>query len=222
MRLKNYLIELYDPQTGEKLGSDFDESVNIFADLVRKNCGPYLKALKGKEPFIRGMRQVEKYYFPHISGGKKPTRQSREPKLFPKEAFGPLNNYLEKQGGARRDKSVIATTISRTLSFGPMYWIFPIGRLKYSYVTSHDFNEDSGIWDPKRAVTFFLGNYPPAEKKDYEEYFKNKIIHNKNLEKAYEHQYEIWFECKEYYFFLAQPKSYGISLLKNLNLVPKI
>ena len=128
MRFEKFLTEEI---KWEFSNADQDVRHKEFAKLVKKDCKPYLNALKGATPFRRGMRNASRFYYEGISAGKHKVQQDRKARLF---NHPELNPFLAKKGGARRDKSVIAISSNPGRWFGSPYYIFPIGKLKYSWV----------------------------------------------------------------------------------------
>ncbi len=194
MRLKGYL-HLHEGAI--KTGIEIEE----LASLIKKECKPYLNIVKKLPyPFIRYMRtRKESDPFQTYGTGLMSVRQDREPKMTPKKMVVLINNWLEARGGARRDKSVIATSnrnSSLYRTFGSPHWIFPVGKFKYSFVTAGDWNlPESGWWEPRDFYDYLTGkSFKDSE--DFEPFF----YHNTHAEKAHQNMWEIWFQCKKYYF----------------------
>jgi hypothetical protein len=163
--------------------------------FIMKNCKHYLGLLRGKDPLVRGM----KIYVGEGGLGvlwKRSVRQDRRSRMSGPKGRVVINKFLEEYGHVRRDKSVIASSKGR-VEFKPWYRIYPIGRFDYSWVRSRDFNFDEGSW-PGDSLAWM----------EQDELFKvlidqdgmGNIVTNKRFGVAYDKKYEIWMDCKEYYF----------------------
>ena len=186
MRLQQYLNE--NITTVEELN-----------ELIHKNCKYYLKLTEGKYIFKRGMSGGIDTF------GKKKVRQNRRPLGMEDRDFYKLNIWLDKNNHVRRDKAVIATNITSTRSqFGEVYWMFPIGKFNYTWLKANDMNitDYSTGWDPTAVIEFFRFGEVRAELMtgNFEDYFTT----NKNIKIAYRKEFEIWFNCKEYYYVKAK------------------
>jgi hypothetical protein len=201
-----------------------------FAKFVKRDCKPYLSIVKKlPHPFLRAMRPphmglpkkvgpddvddfLEKYKGTEIGSGigLMAVRQDRTPRLTPKKAFENTNDWLQSKGGARRDKSAIAISKMSVIhkTFGDPHWIFPVGKFKYSFVMSQDFNITDGFWDPREFFEW-MDDYEDRwshdpEVKEYwdekDEKFSAFFYHNTHAEKAFREEWEIWFQCPKYYF----------------------
>lgn len=185
MRLKQYLTDEY------KQYKDIED----LAIKIKKNCGSYLNAVKTLDhPFLRAMKPPIKYG--NIAFGEKDVRQNRKTRLLSRSLAKTMNKWLESKKGARRDKSVIATSKLRSThrGFGHPFWIFPVGKLKYSFVMAWDLNISDDLWEPFIFNTWLKN--PEKTTFDPEPYF----YHNTQIKKAFQNSWEIWFECKKYYY----------------------
>ncbi len=118
--------------------------------------------------------------------------------------FKALNQWLAKNGHADRSKSVSVTSDYETAAyFGQPYWVFPIGKFKYTFVPSKDFNDDSVYWSGDSMVTY-LKYYEAGELDQFNamnEFDPNRAFTtNKGFVMAIKKQYEIWIQCKQYYY----------------------
>ena len=207
MRLKQYL-------TNEAVTWTPDD-MEIFAKAIVKNCKPYLKLLKGRNPLVRGMTREQAATY---GAGKKTVRKDRISRagLDPKKTER-ANEWLDSIGAARRDKSVIAISKPKLQLFGPEHWIFPEGKFKYTYVKSDDFNSSNRSgWEPAKFWVWLKiraggdkEKLDKFEKALFTEEFNPKKLFgiNKGFDEAYNKGYEIWFECKKYYFIELESPS---------------
>jgi hypothetical protein len=125
------------------------------------------------------------------------------------DTFKKLNKWLQDNNHVRRDKAVIAANIGDNIfqnMFGQVYYIFPIGKFNYTWLKSRDINmkDISSGWYEYAVDNFFIygektfdSDYKINLNKPFKEYFTT----NKGIEKAWKEYYEIWFDCKEYYYF---------------------
>lgn len=170
-----------------------DMHIDDINKMIHQDCKHYLNITQGKYIFKRGMLYVDIF-------GKKQVRQDRKPRGMKTELFEKLNKWLQKNGHIRRDKAVIAANIKNTTSmFGDVYWMFPIGKFDYTWLMAKDMNmyDDRTGWDSLSVEKFFergFVNDIPGEFKDY-------FVTNSSLKMAWTQHYEIWFNCKEYYYF---------------------
>jgi len=225
MRLNKYLIE-----ANEKMSAE-----DVFNDIKIK-CKSYLTLLNGKEPLFRGIhdtgdakvtfeKQDEPGEFTNRSAvtatgmgyGIKKVRKDRIPKGTNKTDFKLVNKWLEGNGHSRRDKSISTTTSEFHSSvFGKSSWIFPIGKFKYTWVKSPDFNhsnmafgyqtadwdsDSATIWEFVRA--YYQGTLDSRTEKANLAKF---VTSNKGFDEAYRKGYEIWIECNQYYYILQKNK----------------
>lgn len=171
-----------------------------FVQGVKKNCKPYLRLLAGRIPLVKGTRKL-----PLHSMGVKDTRQDRIPRAFSRRLYPILNDWLESNGGARRDKSVIGSSEGRTL-FGNLFYIFPAGNMNYTFVRSTDINFSNIDYSPKDLDNYldYLRTFDRDD--DIEDIVKKFFGFNEGFDEAYKNGYEIWFQCKYYYFMDTQEK----------------
>jgi len=223
MRLTRYLIE-----------SDFSAE-DVFDD-IKKKCKPYLRLLKGKEPLYRGLHDISDAKATQVEDeedvlinrtdvglgyGIKKVRKNRKPKGTPDKDFRLLNKWLDGNQHARRDKSISTTTDKLHVQlFGNNSWVFPIGKFDYSWVKSPDMNHTNkntgyfvSSWDlsdPEKQATIseFLRAYYSGtlDVRTKQADLKHFVTTNKGFDEAYRKGYEIWIDCKEYYYVLVRNK----------------
>jgi len=222
MRFSTYLIE----STNE----------NLFTD-IKKKCKPYLSLLKGKEPLYRGIHDPSDALVTDggLGYGIKKVHKDRNPKGTPLKDFKLLNKWLEGNEHVRRDQSISVTAdINSAQYFGSNSWIFPIGKFRYSWVKSHDMNHNNkktgyyvdsnafGRWDDDDKVAT-IGDFLKAyysgtlDSRTKEADLANFITTNKGFDEAYRKEYEIWIDCKEYYYILVKSKEGHIYTWKELS-----
>lgn len=196
MRLFKYINE------GTQATEIETDSLQQMGQIVKKDCSKFLRLSKGY-PLFRGFsRDVGPFMDETLY--KKRTRKDRRPKATDLRAYEALNKWLEKNGFARRDKSVIVTSNSKhTEIFGAFVGVvYPIGNFKYTWVESYDFNlsDIRSGWSGIDAEFSFKYN----KEDEIEEW--SKYIHKDNIMKAINEKYEIWFECDSYY--IIDPDTY--------------
>jgi len=172
-----------------------------FNDLIHKDCRPYLSLIGNNNPIMRGMRTADRL-------GIKDVRKDRRPLGMDKEDANVLNDWLQRKGHCRRDKSVLCSYDSETAdNFGFVHYIFPIGSFRYSWIEARDIN---GSYNP----TGWHGNTVEAwiadQKKEsniddrlilsrlrmpFEHYFHTDEGYSEMMTK----RYECWIECDKYY-----------------------
>jgi len=206
MRFKQYLQERLKPKEVPTL-----DEIN---SIIQKDCKPYLKLLKGKEPLYRGVNSPDVF-------GKKNTKKDRIPRGSSNYEFGFINQWLIKNGhNNRKDNIMICTSdYKRAQRFGIVCYVFPIGKISYTWIDAKDFNENNWstgwystfIIDYLENVDFNLNNFEDnPSMKEYEKNYNYKMskpfadyFHtDENFNTAYEKGYEIWFKCKSYYYIM--------------------
>ena len=167
-------------------------SLEEMNDLIQKNCKPYLKLIKGKDPMSRGM-------YTGGGSGEKDVRKDRKPKGMSGVEAKLLNTWLQKNGHNRRDQAVICISDpTRIALFGAEYRIFPKKNISYTYIDAHDANQyttDSG-WNPNMLMWLREPDELYAFRKPFDEYFHT----DKGWDNMYRKKYECWIKCKSYYF----------------------
>lgn len=192
-----------------------EESIDEFIKDIIKNCKYYISQLNRNQisvPFVRGISR-SKLKSPF---GKKSVRQDRKPLATKKEVFNEINDYFEEKGHARRDKSVIATSnYEWTKFFGVPTYIFPIGKFNYTFVKTYDFNKLKYLDRAPQLLQDFMRNQIKDEDKIDQalELLDNWVVTNKKMHVPYEMGYEIWFDCKEYYYIDSE--EWNIKALMN-------
>jgi hypothetical protein len=197
MRFKQYLTEQNVPTLDE---------IN---ELITSNCKPYLKLIKNKEPLYRGIDS------PDIMGSKI-VRQNRRPRGSMDNEFAFINQWLGDHGHNRRDNTMICiSSKGKSSAFGIPCYVFPIGKLSYTWMDSKDFNyndrktgwynlfvqhylESKYYYDGK-PIEEYEKDYSTRMNKPFADYFHT----DKGFNIAYKNEYEIWIKCKEYYYIMA-------------------
>jgi hypothetical protein len=200
MRLRRHINE----------SEEFDlDNIN---SLIHKNCKQYLRLISGKTPLLRGMKS-ERLDDPFV--GIKDVRKDRMPfGMSPTEANF-LNDWLQKNGHARRDKSVICTSDKEHIEvFGDSYMIFPLDPIKkYTWLHSQDMNLDGDVgWEwstlmswmknEKGEATDIQKNTLSRLKMPFSDFFTT----NNEFKYAYDRGYEIWIDCDKYYYVGTKSK----------------
>lgn len=220
MRLKNYITEAYTEQDQKNFKKIKDQKIKEVMVEIEKKCKPYLNLIRGMGPFMRGMlsySESPKLDKPESYVGKSLVRQDREGLSKQSKAmlgkgvnvtfFNAVNKWLEKNGHAVRNKSISCTSSWENAGyFGWAYYVFPIGNFKYTWVASKDFNEDYDYpkgWGPDK-MRIYLWNWYKNQTDPELKFDPNDFIFtNKGIKEAYKKEFEIWFQCKEFYYIDA-------------------
>ena len=216
MRLDRYLLE--------------DEMASTYADImvkkIQQKCKPYLKLLGSRNPLMRGMNVENIIWSPGSTSeaGGLNVRQDRVSKAGHDPAHMlKMNEWLESHNVARRDRSVIAISKPKGHSFawfGPAHWIWPVGKFKYAFVRSDDFNSSSRVWFFSKFMAWLKYHSDKEEmewegknEKGYVTKIKYKpiddFVSNTKFNEAYSKGYEIWFECDSYLFAALEGTNRG-------------
>lgn len=217
MRLIQYINE-----DVKVISNDVDTTVNI----LNERCSYYIKLLKSngiKTPFLRG-------FYTNIRDNyilaRKSVRQDRRSQGMFVTEYKNLNNFLEESGHVRRDKSVIfSSDYHRAVEFGIPHFMFPEGKFNYTWIYSGDINIPRLFHTPSDANSLktFLEGYNLFKKHDFDVRELEKIntyddipyskilkdveklfVTNKNIRECHIKKYEIWFDCKNFYFMLLK------------------
>ena len=106
-----------------------------------------------------------------------------------------------------RSKSIFAgSDPTRLFLFSKnIYEIFPIGKFNYTFIKVTDINMSGGKYDNEIMA---LKNYDmEGDPFDYLDNIDDVIKTNKGIKEAHDKKYEIWFDCKKYYYKFYE--SYG-------------
>ena len=139
----------------------------------------------------------------------KEVRKNRKPRGMDKLTFKKFNTWLLKNGHNKRDESFSVgnpTKVNMSI-FGPLYYVFPIGKFSYSWAETQDINKyDTRTgWGSLTVDSFFdpiVDDYHSELEKPFEEYFYTDT----GIKKAYDNGYELWINCKKYYYFKIDPE----------------
>lgn len=197
MRLKEYITE------NDNIRDEFIEQLNVnqLSILIKRNCKPYLKLLKKREPLFRAMQ----FYDGNIGLWK--VRKNRNPKMMTNDLFKILNQYLKKRELPLRSKSMICTSDEHhTRTFGgDTFFVFPKGNFKFAMVKSNDINYSRSMWDLSELSKLAFEYLKYKDNNDLDRLytlFDISIDGNsqKAFDEAYKNGYEMWFDCDSYYY----------------------
>jgi hypothetical protein len=199
MRLKQHI--------NEAQGDEFPSGDDINT-AIHNDCKQYLKLIRGVYPMYRGM-------YGEYNLGTKKVRKDRKPFGMSNNDASLLNKMLQKNGHARRDKSVMCTSNATHLElFGDPFFIFPKDKLKkYTWFEGKDINMDYDVtgWQEETIEAWIEVSKPTSQqdphiapyyrmldklKKPFEEHFYT----NKGFKTAHRNGWEMWIECDEYYY----------------------
>ena len=204
MKFKQYLTEMLQPSQLIEMNQ-----------LIHKNCKPYLKLIKGKMPLYRGMND-KNVIWGDIWTGEKKVRTNRRSRGGTKpQNFKIINDWLQKHNHNRRDNSIMCISdITRLAMFGMSYTIFPVGKMSYTWIESHDFNysNDTSGWQGgmNHYIEHIKAGESTEEMYNREGVFKMKksviqYFHtDERFNEGYAKKYEFWIKCKSYYYVNAQ------------------
>ena len=180
-RLKQYIREY------KSVG--FEDNIEGMLQVIESECKKYLKLLKGKTPLYRGGR------YPGIMGISGVRQDRKAIGVFSKGQVEFVNKWLEKSKYPRRDKSLITTpdpAHAQQFASGNIYYVFPIGKnWDFAYTKAKDFNFSG-------ELSMRLGQIATHKKEAKE--FLSGFISDDNFNKAYNKKWEIWFNCKKFYY----------------------
>jgi hypothetical protein len=188
-----------------------------WATHINRDCKKFMNEIKCKSFLWRGISLPDE-------GGIKNTQKSRTAKgmLDSDDMSEAFNDFLQKNGHIRRDKNVLIATGNRNdaIGFGTPCIVFPIGNYKYSYLQTGDFNiqysyENDSQFRAIKTLAERLVDIPRGylDKKNahYDRFWEMPLeklkkmvsklfISNKNLLKALDRGYEVWFNVRKYYY----------------------
>ena len=182
MRLERYITE-----ANIKVVTGEEEKAK---DLIQKDCRYYLKLIGNLKPFKRLGVSTTTDGDMLLSNT---VRQNRKPSGTFEDDFKKVNKWLKANGHVTRDKGLMARSNS---DFGltDQFYIWPIGKFNYTWIKAYDFNvEDDNTGWP--GVGFGKTERSPAD-----EVMDKYITSNKGVRTAHKGKYEIWFDCKRFYF----------------------
>jgi hypothetical protein len=210
MKFKKYLLE-------NKVTTSKSLISNEMREKILKECGPYLKLVRDSRRFIyRGLssllpipgRDIE--YEGIIS-----VRQNRKSAMDAKTAKE-LNDWLEKHGHIRRDNAMIGISSYHSADFfGTPCWVFPIGNFNFTFAKTRDLNMNhNNGWRENTIEDYFRykksmdkHGWDSMDDKEAErtiELFENAFTTNKDFKRAANNGFEIWFDCKKYFYVKAE------------------
>jgi hypothetical protein len=191
MRLQRYINE-----------AEYTLWWDILIKNIKKNCKPYINALKlfsDNNVFYRGYETgSNRNVFI-----KKTPRKDRKPMNTSIELHNMLDDIFEKKFGWRvRSEGVFTSgNMGDTFGYGDEYVFFPIGKFKYVFSPNvndlfvdmeHIFSE----YEDSHDINYLKSH---EYKRDaLEEFIDKNYVQNKNLNKALVCREIVW-KCKEYY-----------------------
>ena len=199
-------------QTLNEARTPVNEIINLddLNERINKYCKSYLRLIKGKYPLYRGMAPAEASNG-EIYRGMKGVRKDRTPYGMSKIEAQALNAMLQKNGHARRDRSVLVTSDKHHVDmFGSAYWVFPKDKMKYTWVETKDINleDNHSGFEMGTVEAWMYDEYDDDRFGDRHQKildrlhkpFKDHFHTNKGFKDAYNGEYEMWIECDAYYF----------------------
>lgn len=188
-----------------------EKSAEEIAEIIKRDCLPFLKEWKNYRPLFRGSK---------IDGNfqKFTVDKNRKPKHTNQEIHDALNDAMYKLTGTYYRSEAVFATGDRRMSeeYGTPCLFFPIGH--YSYLWSYKvvdaynwFNLPLSGFSQNYAVkSGYVKADPFKDMQSYLEQLKQFIIspaagyvHNGELHEAIETGHEIMFACDSYYLVAA-------------------
>jgi hypothetical protein len=182
MKFKNYLIENVFDDINKK-------EANKILQLIKKDCQPYINILK-KLSFKYYLLSGRQLGYGSLNFDKKKIRTDRKPKDTPIEIHEWIDDWFYKKFGIKARSSTLFCTSDKSfaISYGKIYYIFPIGDFEFIWNTKKQdlYNRaymDRGI---DKYIDYFMTDYAPYYVKGH----KKEALKLRN---------EIMLYCKEYY-----------------------
>jgi hypothetical protein len=169
---------------------------------IHKDCKKYMSLIHGKPPMGRGLE-------PYHPIGIKDVRKDRRALGMEQKEADALNKELEKNGHIRRDVSLFCTSKPENSgTFGRPYLVFPLDPIKgYTWLEAEDINMSGPGWSSFAIEAWYqteiMGGNQLKHSKILEFLKKPFLEHfhtNTGFDTAYQHGYELWFECNKYYY----------------------
>lgn len=203
-KFKNYMVN-------EFFADPLDDDIDSMMQLIEKDCKKYLKLLgKNRRPLLRGSK------YPGMMGISQ-VRQDRRTSgatMFGENGVKFLKEWLKKNGYPERTKSIIVTSDRQHTKLftggvvGDSFYIFPIGSSwKFAYCKLTDFNFDQEVARSLRKAGKAME--PPTDDETIEmvsddaDLELTNFISNDNFSMAYKRGWEMWFDCKKFYYINA-------------------
>ena len=202
-------------------------SIEEMFELIDKNCKGYMKQLgETRSPLFRAAKYTG---IMGKSAVRKDRKRKVGDIWYGESAYKFLNEWLESSGLARRDRSIICTPSKKQskifLDKGKrsIYYIFPTDPFKWSYCKNKDFNFDDNIHVILRSIDYatsqdivddFRKNNESMPHNELMKIVQKKVtkimveaadfleryIKKDNFEKPYSNRWEIWYECRSFYY----------------------
>jgi hypothetical protein len=191
-------------------GIDYDDVGIDINELIHKHCKKYLGWISGMTPMIKGM-----YSGGAGSIGKKSVRKDRIPSGMTELEADYLNDWLQKNGHARRDQSVICTSSEdHSRQFGHPHYIFPIDPVsKYTWINTKDMNITGDLGWKNYTIEAWVSSQvngwdelSDIDKRTLESLqipFEDFFTTNNGFSICHRKGYEMWIDCNEYYYVLV-------------------
>ena len=168
-------------------------------ELLKKDCKKYLKLLKGRTPLYRSMKSS------NFVGIKKQRKNRRTQMITSLLVI--VDKYLKEKNLPLRTESMICTSNKniRAIFGKDAYFIFPKDNFKFAIIRSSDMNFSSLNWNVDKLSDLATDYKNTPNKKIYNEIISMLdwgIDGNSQsaFDEAYNKEYEMWFDCDEYYY----------------------
>ena len=189
-------------------------SIDYLNEHIHKDCKKSFSLIHGNQPMGRGL---EGYYPIAI----KNVRKDRKSIGMEQHEADALNKELQKHGHIRRDVSLFCTSMPENSgAFGRPYLVFPLDPIKgYTWIETQDINITSGNWSSQIISAWYNAEIMGSNKPQYSNILKANLkkpflehFHtNTGFDTAYQHGYELWFECNKYYYLRMREYEWDIS-----------
>lgn len=220
MRLLRFVNEAY-----KEVADNEEEIIKI----LRRDCKKYISLMKKPYtllPFKRGMKMDIPKSTADFALYSKKTRKIRMPKggMFA-DSYDIINEWLVDNGHFSRMRDVLIASSRTTGLFGDQFFVFPIKMKGFTYVKAGDFNFGSNNWyaigvsnivDDMASAGYDEDEIRQKLIEFLDENFRDAFVTNKNILDAYMSGYEIWFNCREYYFIDTYYKNKVESIMREI------
>lgn len=175
-----------------------DADFKKLVEMIKKDCGPYLSAIKGQGFLYRG---VQMNSGKHILGSlvyyEKAVRTDRRPLSTEPRLSNLVDDWFEERFGFRaRQETMFARgedmRISSIQGYGTPCVVFPIGPIKYVW-SKNVFDLYTGLYIPDS-----MGGAEVIKGRVYE-YLDDAKFKSTDMDEAVQDKAEVLVKCSSYY-----------------------
>lgn len=180
------------------------------ADLIRRDCKPFLRAIKGNGFLYRGVNIPEDEPFELDDGTRyyvKTVRQDRKPLSTSRHLSDIIDNWFNKKFGFRARSNAMFCKGERfnlgdISSYGESCIVFPIGPIQYVWAENID-----------DLYVLLLRFGDTVAEETVHKWLDGKDYKTTDLEVAVKSDIEVMVKCNKYYAF---PLEFRVELKKEL------